>query len=123
MEQPNYFEYKGFRIYYTDYSGITNTDFFLKRTKVTKEKVEFFLQKGYKDLLLLNNVTDAFIGKEVIKELKEIAKMGRPVIKKSAVIGISLSKQIFLNIINKFSGFNMKAFATREEACEWLIKD
>ena len=76
-----------------------------------------------KNLLLLNNVTDAFISREVVSALKEVAKRGKPVIKKSAVMGVSLSKRIFLNLINRFSNMEMKAFATKEEAVEWLVEE
>lgn len=123
MEQPTYFEYKGQIIYYTDYSNIIDSEEFVKRIELTREKVIFFLANGYKDILLLNNISNAFINREVITGLKEVAKLGRPIVKKSAVIGVSLSKQIFLNILNKFSSFNMFAFNSKEEACEWLISD
>ena len=122
MEKPVYFQYKGKRIYYTDYSGIQDTNFFLERISITLQKVDYFLENDMKNLLLLNNVTDAYITREVVKGLKKVATKGQPIIKKSAVIGVSLSKRIFLNIVNKFSGTSIQAFASEEEAKEWLIK-
>ena len=49
-------------------------------------------------------------------------KKSKFLLKKTAVVGITGVKKIFLNIVDRFTGLNAKAVSSMEEAKEWLVK-
>lgn len=79
-------------------------------------------RSGKKDILLIVDVTGAYANKEVVSAFSESGKKSKVLLKKTAVVGITGVKKIFLNIVNKFTGLNAKALSSMEEAKEWLIK-
>lgn len=115
-------EHKGIEIIYIDYQNLKKAEEFEKKVKATVERAKFYRENDIKDLLVLTDLRGAFIVGEASKYLKESTKLGKPFVKKSAVIGITGAKKVILNIINRFSGYQTKAFDTAEEAKDWLIR-
>ena len=121
-EGTNIITHKGKDIIYLDYRGLKNPEEFKKKVGETIKRTEYYLENNIKDILVLTDLTDSYIYGEAPKFLKESTKLARPFVKKSAVIGISGAKRIFLNTVNMFSGYETKAFQTKEDALDWLIK-
>jgi len=71
-------------------------------------------------LLILTDITEATYDKTVSENLKEFAKTNTPFVKASAVTGLNAMKRIIYSAVVRFSGRNIKAFDTREEALDWL---
>ncbi len=74
-----------------------------------------------KDLLLLIDLTNSFVNKETVDAFGESGKKVKPILKKTAVLGITGLKKVLLNTVNKISNAGAKAFTSDEEAKEWLI--
>jgi hypothetical protein len=87
------------------------------------EKItELTFKSGKKDILLIVDVTGAYANKEAVSAFSESGKKSKVLLKKTAVVGITGVKKIFLNIVNKFTNLGVKPLPSIEEAKEWLIK-
>lgn len=113
--------YKGKKIIFLDYTKVDRhvEDKFMK---VLQQAREFIMRAG-KDLLILVDVRDSYATTKMIAKMKEDGKAERPFVKKSAVVGITGMKEIFLKGINLFTQQGIQPFNTIEEAKEWLVKD
>ena len=87
---------------------------------VLDEARNFILSAG-KELLILVDVQNSYTDSETMQKMKEDAKLEKPFIKKEAVDGISGLKAILLKAVNMFSGQDIKAFQTIDEAKDWLV--
>ncbi len=110
--------YKENEILLDDYTNIYPEQF----APLIKRITDLTFQSGKKDILLIVDVTGAYANKEAVDAFVEASKKSKPLLKKTAVVGITGVKKIFLNIVNKFSGVNAKAVASMEDAKEWLLK-
>ncbi|MBY8986473.1 MAG: hypothetical protein KGD65_15475 [Candidatus Lokiarchaeota archaeon] len=79
-------------------------------------------QSGKKDILLIVDVTGAYANKEAVSAFVESGKKSEVLLNKTAVVGITGVKKIFLNIINKLTSLSVKPLSSMEEAKEWLLK-
>jgi hypothetical protein len=115
--------YKGKEIYYVDYSDIkTNGEFLaiIKQTNAFREKLK---AEGRRNMLMLVNITGSYVYGDVLEEIKKAGRETKHMIRKQAVVGITGGKKILLNIVQSFTGMNLKVFDTIEGAKEWLIAD
>jgi len=110
-------KYKGYEILLDDYTNVMPDQFAPLIRRIT----ELTFQSGKKDILLIVDVTGAYANKEAVNAFSESGKKSKILIKKTAVLGITGVKKIFLNIVNKFTNLNAKPFNTMEEAKEYLI--
>ena len=110
--------YKGKEILLDDYSNIMPEQF----PPLIEQITNLTFQSGKKNILLIVDVTGAFAGKEAVSAFSESGKKSKVLLKKTAVVGITGVKKIFLNIVNKLTKLNAKPVSTIEEAKEWLIK-
>ncbi len=114
-----WFNYKGKEILLDDYTNLYPEQFAL----LVKNIANLTLKSGKKDILLIVDVTNSYANKEAVNAFVEAGKISKHLLKKTAVVGITGVKKIFLNIVNKFSGVNAKTVSTLDEAKEWLIKE
>ncbi|MHA2036067.1 MAG: hypothetical protein ACW98X_06510 [Promethearchaeota archaeon] len=110
--------YKGKEILLDDYSNIMPEQF----PPLIKQITNLTFQSGKKDILLIVDVTGAYANKEAVSAFVESGNKSKVLLKKTAVVGITGVKKIFLNIVNKFTKLGVKPVATIEAAKEWLIK-
>ncbi len=124
MERTFFREFKNKIIYNVDYSNIKSEQEFLAVLDITNAfRVENIENKEHKSQLMFINIQNSFIIGKSFERLKEAGNKAKPYLKKQAVLGISGTKQVFLNLYNKIIGGEMRAFSTEEEALEWLILD
>ena len=57
-----------------------------------------------------------------MKEAYEAGLLIKNMVDKQAMLGIIGIKKVLLNTYNKITKSSLKAFNTKEEACEWLTK-
>lgn len=120
--RASFITYKGTEIYFVDYRNIKKTEEFLEAIEGTNKFREGLKKEGRKDLLMLVDVTGSFVFGDILDRLKKSKKETVPLLKKSAIVGVSGSKKILLNIVNAFTNFESKAFDSQEDALNWLIK-
>ncbi len=73
-------------------------------------------------VLVLTNVTNAGFNSEVSDAMKQFVTHNKPFVKASGVVGITGLKQIIYNAVVKFSGRNLVAFDTFDQARDWLAE-
>ena len=114
-------QHKGIEVHYFDYRGLSSIkeDEFIN---TIHEATEVFLGWGT-DQLALVDMREAYTSSNIMKVWREASKTSSPLIKRSAILGISGSKAILLKGINLFSKLDVKPFNTKEEALDWLVKD
>ena len=74
-------------------------------------------------VLLLADFTGVELNREVIALLKQGTVFDRPHVKRSAWVGTEAIPKVFYENIKSFSQRDLPAFATQEEAMEWLVKE
>lgn len=116
-ERWYWIEHKGKRILVNDYSGLSVENVI----KLIEENIlKYGLEKN-KDILLLVDVTGASFNTDVISQMNRIAKIIKPIIKKSAVIGVIGLKAIVLKTVNRVSNLGIEQFNSKDEAKDWLV--
>ncbi len=78
--------------------------------------------KPHNSVLVLTNVSNAGFNSEVSDAMKEFVIHNKPFVKASGVVGITGLKQIIYNAVLKFSGRNLVAFDTFDQARDWLVQ-
>lgn len=68
----------------------------------------------------LTDVTDASFNSAVSEAMKDFVTHNKPFVTAAAVVGITGLKQIIYNAVLKFSGRNLVAFDSLDQARDWL---
>ncbi len=116
-----FINHKGKEIYFVDYSNIKNNDEFLKTIKETNEFREQLVSQGKKDLLMLVDVSGSYVYGEVLDAIKKAGRMTKAITRKEAVVGITGSKKILLQIVQTFTNMKLKVFDNPGDAKDWLV--
>jgi hypothetical protein len=121
VDRVKLINHNGKKIIHVTYSGLSN-----RNEKEFIDAIDFvtqFMLKQGRDLLILSDFRDSTGNNIVFEKLKQASSIVKPFRKKSAVIGISGVKSIFLKGVNLFSKSNLLAFTDLDEAKNWLVKD
>jgi hypothetical protein len=110
-------EYKGKKILFADYRGLKSEDLMLQNLK---EEGEFYKSSNSK-ILSLSDFRDTYISKEFMDKVKQLGKEHKEKTAKSAVLGITGIKNIFINVYTAFTGESLKCFNDEISAKEYLI--
>lgn len=70
----------------------------------------------------LTDVTDTSFNSDVSAAMKDFVTHNKPFVMAAAVVGVTGLKQIIYNAVIKFSGRNLVAFDTLEQAKDWLAQ-
>jgi hypothetical protein len=120
-ERVKLINHNGKKIVHVNYSGLSN-----RNEKEFMETIDyatkFMLMQG-KDLLILSDFRESTGNNAIFDKLKVASAKVKPFRKKSAVLGISGVKSIFLKGVNMFSKSDLMSFNDLEEAKNWLAKD
>ncbi|MFO7657847.1 MAG: hypothetical protein R6W78_12335 [Bacteroidales bacterium] len=116
-------QHKGKDIYYVDYSNIKSNEEFLQTIKETNAFREKVRSEGIRDLLILVDISGSYAYGQVLDELKKSGRITKDLSKKEAIVGITKSQKILLQIIKTFTRMQLTMFNTVEEAKDWLVKD
>jgi hypothetical protein len=74
-------------------------------------------------VLILSDFKGASVNQEAIRVMKETAIFDKPYVKKSAMTGTESLPPMFSENLGSYSHREFPAFATRELALAWLVKD
>ncbi len=115
-----FIEHKGKKIIFLDYSGFQykDKDEFMGVLDYARK----FIFAAGKDLLILVDVSNSYGDNEVIGKMKQDGKDEKHLVKKQAVVGITVFKELFLKTINLFTNIGIKPFGTLEQAKDWLAE-
>ena len=110
-------------IYSIDYSQLEAEEDFTLAIKETNKFREENLKEEHKGkLLMLVDFSGSYVYGNIYKLLKSASEKTLPYLYKQATFGIKGGKKVFLNVYNKISNKPIRAFDTKEQAIEWLLK-
>ena len=117
-ERVRWIDHRGRRVLLHDYTKLNHHNY----AETIKQRVQEIQAEGFKDLLLLLDVTDSYVDKDALAVFKQAGREVRPHVHKLAVVGVSGVQKFFLQLINQFSNVGARPFDTEGEALEWLIR-
>ena len=115
-KRAKWIDYKGKEILLNDYTNLQG-DY----VEIIEALTSYILNSGKKEILLLIDLNDSYTNKVVVNGFTEAGKRVRPVVIRTAVLGITGIKKVLLNAVNKLSSIDANPFSTEEDAKEWLI--
>ena len=116
-ERVKWISYKGKDILYDDYTNLQGDEF----VETIEALTNHLMDSGKQEILLLIDLNNSYTNKAVVNAFTEAGKKVRPVVKRTAVLGITGVKKVLLNVVNKLSSIDANPFSTEEDAKEWLI--
>jgi len=120
MQKLIWVNHKGKKILHSNHAR------FGKDAKSVIESIKIAVQlvknSGEKDILLLEDLRNIFIVPEIFNAFKYGGKEMEPYTKKTAAIGLTGHRKIFLTILNRITSLLPKHFNTFEEAIDWLAE-
>jgi hypothetical protein len=121
-ERAKFILHKNKKIYFIDYTNLITEEAFLEAIKETNEFRKSVVNSGQKDLLMLVDISNSYTYGKITDEIKRSSKETKPYVKKSAVVGLNITKKILLNSVSLFSNLQLHAFNSLEEAKNWLVE-
>ena len=91
--------------------------------KVLRELPEVVTTRPLGSVLIFSDFTASTFNPEAVRVMKETAVFDKPYIKKTAWVGAENFPQEFSESLSNFSRREFPAFASREEALAWLVRD
>lgn len=119
-KEINFIEHKEQKILFVDFSNFETTEQLLTQVNKAGNKIKELINSDEQNLLMFTDISNSQINRTTLSKLKEIGKLGKPILKKSAIIGVTGAKKSLLNIINMITKMPNKAFDTKTEAFDWL---
>jgi hypothetical protein len=111
-------EYKGKKILYINYGGMTPKERLDQIVKAT----EMIIKTETDSNLSLTDMRNCYVDEEFIETAKKQSKLSLSKTKKAAVVGIIGIKKLLLQTFNKFTPKPRVPFDTVEEAKDWLVE-
>ncbi len=71
--------------------------------------------------LVLIDVTDSVVDKDVFRAFKRVSKSASSTVSKTAVVGVSGIQKLFLNTIAAISKLEIQLFDNQDAAKDWLV--
>ncbi len=116
MERIQFIQHKGKQILHLDLTNAKATEV----VQLVRDATPVIAAQPAKSLRTLTDVTDMNFNTEAAEALKQFTKHNKPFVIAGAVVGVTGLKQIIYNAVLKFSGRNIVAFDTLEQAKDWL---
>lgn len=118
--KSNWIVHKGKRIFFCDYSGFQDFEAFKAEVDYS---TSITITQSDDSVLLLVDVTGTIGNPEMVDYITESANKDKEKMKKTAVVGVSGYRRIFLRAVVRFTGMSVKDFDDIEEAKDWLVQD
>ena len=116
-KRVKWIEYEGKEILCDDYTNLQGEEL----VETIEVLTNHLIDSGKKEILLLIDLNNSYTNKEVVNAFTEAGKRVRPVVKRTAVLGITGVKKVLLNVVNKLSSIDANPFSTEEDAKKWLV--
>ena len=118
MERIQFINHKGKKILYFDFSSCRPDE----ANKVVEDAMAFVKKQPQKSLYTLTNVSGIRFDTNIGDKFKDFAAHNKPYVIAGAVVGISGLLKVLYTAITKFTGRNLPAFDTVEQAKDWLAQ-
>ncbi len=119
MERVTWIRHRGKDIVFTDLSGLTKSE---EQIEVLKQAQGIICQQPEKSVLSMIDYTGVHYNMPAVEAQKEFSTAVGPHMKASTVVGITGILQVVYRSVVRITKRNIKTFATREEALDWLAE-
>lgn len=117
MGRTTEIQHAGKAIVHLDFAHFENP----KQALAAIEEARLFIaQYPPASVRTLTDVTESHANEEVLAALKGLTKANKPYVKAGAVVGLNPIKRILFKAVMAFSGRNLSAFETLDQAKAWL---
>jgi hypothetical protein len=116
-ERIKWLDHNGKKILYNDYRNLAGDEMLTPIEEMSREVASL----GEKELLLLIDFRNSFANKANVEALRKAGERNKHLYKKTAVLGITGIKKIFLEMVNKLTSIAAKPFNSEEDAKNWLV--
>ncbi len=116
-DRLKWLDHNGKKILYNDYRNLAGDEMLKPIEDMSGEIASL----GKKDLLILLDFRNSFANKANIEALRKSGERNKAFYKKTAVLGITGIKKIFLEMINRLTNIGAKPFNSEEDAKNWLV--
>lgn len=119
----DYITHKGRRIMHIDHSALEGLpDIDQARAFFAQARQEVDAQPLGSIRMLTSMSTQTRFNSELVALEKDFARSNTPYMKKSAVVGATAAVKAIMATLRFFSGRDIRAFDTAEEALDWLAE-
>ena len=122
MEKLKLITHKGKQIVFADYSRYRHKEERSDIIATVDELKAYVATQPEQSVLVLSDVTNIYLEKELSDIFTEMAEHNKPYIKRSAVIGVTGFKKSIHNIMMALTGREVKIFNDSEAAKDWLAE-
>jgi len=110
--------YKGKRLFVARYDHMNLEEL---QSEVAEVKAYMGQNTITEDMLVLVDTTGTLVSPEVLKLFKEMSVNSSQFKTRTAIVGMSGPRKVFLDIVSKFSKASVMPFEDVDRAREWLI--
>ena len=121
MEKLQLITHKGKQIVFADYSSLRHKEDKPDIIAILAELKGFVAKQPEQSVLVLSDVTNIYLEKELSDMFTEMVEHNKPYVKRSAVIGVTGFKKSIHNIMMALTGREVKIFNDLESAKDWLV--
>ena len=107
----------GKRIVHLDFANFTEVKAALAAIDYARQFIAKYPQNSVRTL---TDVTNSRANDEIVAALKGLTKANKPYVKCGAVVGLTAMQRILFRAVMTFSGRNLSAFETVDQAFAWL---
>jgi hypothetical protein len=118
MRETQFVVKMGMNVCYVDFSDMKSNE---EINGLIESAKKIIRSQAPKSVFALTNMTNMYFNTEVYNAVTQYAKGNEPYVRASAVVGLNGLMQIFYNSFLKFSGRDVRAFKTEEEALQYLL--
>jgi hypothetical protein len=122
MIKGTWITHKGKNIWFANYSRLRRDEFVQVAIDTHKQFLDDMREAPPKSGLILADVSESVIDSLAFTTLKNTGVAIAPFVRKTAILGVNGVKQAFLNMAILFTGLNMRAFQSRQDALDWLAE-
>ncbi len=110
--------YKGKRIFFARYDHMDLAEL---QSEIAEVKTYMAQNIIKEDMLVLVDTTATLVSPEILKLFKEMSANSSQYKTKTAIVGMSGPRRVFLDIVSKFSKSSFMPFEEIEKAKDWLV--
>ena len=116
MGRVNFIEHKGRKLLHLDFSHCKAEEVL----QIIDQARAVIGAQPPKSVMTLTDVTETGFNSAVSDAMKAFVEHNKPFVAASAVVGVTGLKQIIFNAVVRFSGRQLHAFDTMDQAKDWL---
>jgi hypothetical protein len=119
LDRGQFVEHKGKQILIADYSEMTKPAEVVEALMRVQDIIE---RQPPGSVRYLIDVTGTRFNTEVARTLKDLASRSKPFFRANAIVGLTGVQQVLYRTIAPLLGQRMPAFASRQDAMDWLAE-